>query len=85
MSEQRHGRGAIVLVCGGHLVRVVGRVRGAGVPTATAATEYPNDGPDDGSVEAAAGALTDEAVERRVRHAVQGGQDQRQVVVVKDS
>ena len=83
VREQRHGRVAVVVV-GGYLVGVVDRVGWAGVATATAAAEYPGNRPEYGSVEAAAGALADEAVERRVSHAVQGGEQQRQVIVVKD-
>lgn len=82
VREQRHVRLAVVLVRG-DLVGVVSRIGGTGIATATAAAEYPGDGSEDDSVEAAAGAFADEAVEDGVGHAVQGGQQQGQVVVVK--
>lgn len=73
VREQRHGRVAIVLICG-HLMGVIGWSGGAGVATATAAAEDPGDGSNQGPVQAAAGALADKAVECRVSHTVQGGQ-----------
>lgn len=82
VREQRHVRLAIVLVRG-NLVGVVSRTGGTGIATATAAAEYPGDRSEDNSVEAAAGAFADETVEDWVSHAVQGGQQQGQVVVVK--
>lgn len=82
VREQRHVRLAIVLVRG-NLVGVVSRTGGTGIATATAAAEYPGNRSEDNSVEAAAGAFADETVEDWVGHAVQGGQQQGQVVVVK--
>lgn len=82
VREQRHVRLAVVLVCG-DLVGVVSRTGGTGIATATAAAEYPGNRSEDDSVEASAGAFADEAVENGVGHAVQGGQQQGQVVVVK--
>lgn len=69
MREQRYSWVAIVLV-NGHLVGIRARVGRAHVATATAATKYPGEGTENESVEAVAGAFTDEAVESRVSHAV---------------
>lgn len=84
MCEQHHGRVAVVLV-GGDLVGIGPWVGGAGVAAAAAAAQYPDNGPEYGSVQASTGAFAHEAIESGVGHAVQGGQQQRQVVVVKYS
>lgn len=75
MGQQRDGRLAVVLVRR-HLVGVAGRIDGAGVASATAAADHPGDGFDEGPVETPTSALADETVERRVSHAVQGGEQQ---------
>lgn len=68
-----------------HLVGVASWADRARIASATAAAHDPGDWPDDGAVQPAAGALADEAVERRVGDAVQAGEQQRHVVIVKDS
>lgn len=82
MCDQQHRGGAVVLIRG-NLMRVICMVGRAGVPTATAAKEDPGSRLDQSLVQAAADVLTDEAVEGGVGHAVQGGEQQRQVIVVK--
>lgn len=82
MCEQSHCWVAVVLVSR-DLVGIRGWVGRTRVATATAATEYPGKGSNYGSVQAVAGTFADKAVESRVGHTVQGGQQQRQVVVVK--
>lgn len=87
MAEQHRSRGADVVV-GGHLVGVGGRVAvaAAGPPAeaAAAAAQRPGGRVHNGLQEAVTCALAHKAVERRVGQAVEGGEQQRQVVVVED-
>lgn len=84
MREQSHGWEAVVLV-GGDLMGIRRWVGGTSIATATAAAEHSGNRFDYGSVQAVAGTFADKAVESGVSHAVQSGQQQRQVVVVKYS
>lgn len=89
VAEQHRSRGAVVVV-GGHLVGVGGRVAvpaaaaAAAEAAAAAAAQGPGGRVDNGLQEAVTRALAHKAVERRVGQAVEGGEQQRQVVVVED-
>lgn len=84
-AEQRHGQMPVVLL-GGHVVGVGdGVARDAVAPATAAATEYPGNGFPYNREEAVASALAHEAVEGGIGQAVEGGQQQRQVVIVEYS
>lgn len=82
MRDERHGRAAVVLVRG-HLMGICTWVGGTRVATTMAAAEHPDNRPDNGSVQAVTSTFADEAVESRVGHTVQAGQQQWQVVVIE--
>lgn len=82
MCEQRYGWVAIIPVSG-HLVGIYSWVGGTRVATSTTTTEYPGNWSDNNSVQTVAGTFADKAVESRVSHTVQGGQQQWQVVVIE--
>lgn len=74
-----------VVLLGGHFVGVGDRVARDGVAPTTAAAAYPGDGFPYNREEAVAGTLAHETVESGIGQAVEGGQQQRQVVVVEYS
>lgn len=75
MGEQHHSGMTVVLLCG-HFMGVSGWVARAGITPAAAAAQNPGSRSEDGSVQTAASTLAHKAVEGRVGHAVQAGQQQ---------
>lgn len=74
-----------VVLLGAHFVGVGDRVARDGVAPATAAAEYPGNRFQYNRKEAVASALIHETVESGIGQAVEGGQQQRQLVVVEYS